>query len=474
MLLTVVTGLSLIGTPAPYQTWFGATAGAGPGGDDTSAPEVTRLTLIGTPGSPLLPEGYGEIAYKTASDTLEVSLTEAALGSSTKTWTFSGSAEGWADLDTDAYYVSFGYSGLDGNPAGALRASWLASGPNIGSEDARVSVAWTDLGVPPLMNVTHVELETLDAKVASANYITSQGLLVRLTNGSDGDLAANLFNEALPNTAGGWIEYTGRGMRAVDAIAQPSETVVYFRATYDASRSVLAGTVTTWVDNITVSAYWEPVAAATTAEAVTELKLTATPGGPIWDPSGREVSDFIAKTTTDTLAVAIFESPVDEQEVNTADSLRVSLTEAQASRLLSTVTDTVGVRFASESGIVVGSGGTPSAIPGADTVGVRLAEVAALAVAIDVTDDLTVSIDDATPTVDALTLEEKTASDTLTVSIDDQYVIDQYEGFVALNVADELFVRLTDAAALANTGVVSIIEIYPCNPTIEVWPANEQ
>lgn len=473
MLLTVVTGLSLIGTPAPYQTWYGATAGAGPGGTQTTAPEVTRLTVTGTPGLPLLAADAGVFANKTASDTLAVSITELGRGSSSRTWTFSGSAEGWADLDLHEYYATFAYSGLSGNPAGALRADWLASGANTVTEAARVSFAWTDLGVPPARAVTHVECISLDARVAAASYITTQDILLQLTDAAGSTLAPDLLREPLPEVAGEWEVYTGRGERAVDGPFQPSDTVVYARATWDVTRSVMAGTARTWFDNIELVAYWTGIETEPTpTEAITELKLNALPGGPIWDPTGREVSDQVAKATTDTLFVVILEEPVDEQEIFTQDTLRTSLTESRLLSAVLGVADTLSVRFASETGGVVTSGGAPVPIVAEDSVRVVITESAGVAVAHAVTDTITASITDASALAE-LSLELKTASDTLSVALLEQYTLQTYDGQVELNVADELFVRFTDGALLTATGVVSVIELYPDNPSIEVWPANE-
>ena len=479
MLITVVSALSLAGTPSVPQTWFGATLGGDvPEGPVlTAGPEVTRLSLAGVPGMPLLEQGAGAFVEKTTSDTLTVGITDASLGSSSRTWRWNGSDEGWAEVGTSSA-VFMRYSGAEGRPPGSQRAA-LAPGTGALTEQEGVALelAWTDLGVPAGYSVTYAECDSFDARVTAASAITAHSMRVRLRDSVDGGGITSGLNElSLPTTAGDWETSLGDGPQAVDADHQLSTTTISAHLIYEVTRPITGGSSSVYVDNLTITGFWEPQAVTPTAtEAITELKPHGVGAGPIWDFSGREISTEVEVTAVDTLAVAILEEPVDEQEIGTWDSLRAALTEVQQSRLLSTVSDTLGVLFASESGQAQGSGGTPTPVDRTDTLGVRIADTARVDVSIAVTDSLSVALDDtAPPTLLQISLVEKTATDALSVTLLEQFVLAPFSGLVAHVVADELKLRLVDAAAVTNTGVVTVIEIYPYNPTISIWPANER
>jgi len=475
MLLTLVTALGLAATPAVPQTWYGATAGAGPGGETTSAVPVTGLGLSGTPALPVLEEAWtGGTVSKSGSDSLSIAVTDASSGSTARTFTWSGTSEGFAERG-DSAAIAFAYTGAKGNPSGGLQAVLSQYvGGLAETEECTASIAWTDLGVPASVTVTYVEAESIDARTESAGLLGSQDVRVRIRHGGTGATFAPM-QQAIGAAAGGWNTRVGDGPKAVDAAASDSTSGIDVVVGYDVTRLTTEGSATVLFDNLILRSTWTAFTGTTTAgEAVTELKLNAQPGGPIWDFSGRELKTEVDKTSADSLLlVAALESPVDEQEVISTDDLTVGFTEGYALASTIVTADSLLVAVASIFEIQ-GSGGTVTPVPAADTTFVRITEGTSLVyVAIVATDTASVTISEAAVVV-AQEQVEKTGTDTLVPDLIEEWQTLQYAGQLDLVDQDILAVRVAETAFASDTSSrVRKIRFDPRRTTIQFRTPDE-
>jgi hypothetical protein len=192
----------------------------------------------------------------------------------TLSYTFPSSAQGWSwTSTTGGTYLTAGWTGSDGNPAGCLAV--VQSGAAISESDGRWSLGgtWESFGVPAFSTITQVQITNIDeegtslvAGGAAGPYELSDGSTSQATI-----LASNGFD---PGTTA-WASRSGSAVAVPTGLQPSSSTIAFWLLNSLGAPGNGGGTVS--LDNLSI-------------------KITYTTGGPPASPRVMVATSSVAQT----------------------------------------------------------------------------------------------------------------------------------------------------------------------------------
>lgn len=190
-----------------------------------------------------------------------------------------------------------------------------------------------------------------------------------------------------------------------------------------------------------------------------------------WGVPGRLYGDFTkvvsstaALAVSDTASLSATEDPVDSNEIATTDTARLGVTDAAALFNFLASTDTATL-LAFETISLAQSGVTLKTA--SDTTSLSASEAVTLNVSIDVTDTASLSVTDSSA-VD-VSVEEKSATDTASLTLSDEAVLlNIFTGVNEITVSDAANLRVSETASVIEVRRIKRIALSITRPYIEL------
>jgi hypothetical protein len=181
----------------------------------------------------------------------------------------------------------------------------------------------------------------------------------------------------------------------------------------------------------------------------------------IADFSGRTESDSSIVAASDTAYISVTEEPIEEQDIAAYDTARLSVTDTAALFNFLAVTDTARISISETVALVSGTVVTKTA---SDTASISVTDTSALSVSVSATDTASISVGDVSDLVTAL--EQKSATDTASLTTEEDTLLGIFTGLLEITGSDIASLTLSESASVLEVRRIRRIALAISAPRI--------
>jgi hypothetical protein len=196
-------------------------------------------------------------------------------------------------------------------------------------------------------------------------------------------------------------------------------------------------------------------------ETFTALGLSGTPAKRAVDFSGKTELTSVSHDVSDTAYISVTEEPIEEQDIAAYDTARLSVTDTAALFNFLAVTDTARISISETVALVSGTVVTKTA---SDTASLSVTDTSALSVSVSASDTASISVGDVASLVTAL--EQKSATDTASLTTEEDTLLGIFTGLLEITGSDIASLTLSESASVLEVKRIRRIALAISAPRI--------